>query len=434
MTITRQALTRLGRSIAFRVLVVVLALYALYHIVAAFSDRVVTDVIAEGEVRVTVSGEAVIFRDETVMSTAGNYLCSYPLQNGAKVNAASSLAELYSASGDAASLAERQVMLSLLDRQIAQAKAQPTNDTTAALPSLWQEVRDELIDTTRDVTDGAPMNRVSDGSFSLLLSLGRIGALTGETSGDTLASLGAARQSLLGGYAARIVSVPDVATDAKGGYFYHGTAVDGYEDVFRRERLENMQLSDFDDMMAQPRRDYGTGVTLIGKLARDHRWSIALGLSPDEADFFTVGKSYSVAFTEEYRTALRMTVDRLVGSRAEGRIVAVLSTDVLPADFSFTRFSRVEITVDTTYGYRVPETALTEQDGVEGVYILDGGRVCFRTLEVVYRGDGYVLAYAPTKAQREQEDDEKYHADRYIALRDIVITEGEDLYDGKYID
>lgn len=433
MTITRQALSRLGRSIAFRALVVLMALYALYHFVAAFSDRVVTDVIVEGEQRVTVGGEAVIFRDETVVSTAGNYLCSYPLPNGAKVNAASSLAELYSASGDAVSLAERQVMLSLLDRQIAQAKAQPTSDTTAALPSLWQEVRNTLIETTQNVTDGVPMSRVSDSSFSLLLSLGRIGALTGETSGDTLASLGAARQSLLGGYAQRIVSVPDVAADAKGGYFYHGTSVDGYEDVFRRERLDDMQLSDFDDMMAQPRRDYGTGVTLVGKLAGNHRWSIALELSPDEADLLTVGKPYDVTFTEEYQTVLRMTVDRLIGSRAEGRIVAVLSTDVLPADFSFTRFSRVEITVDTTYGYRVPETALVEQDGVTGVYILDGGRVCFRALEVVYDGNGYVLAYAPTKTQREQEDDEKYHADRYIALRDIVITEGEDLYDGKYI-
>ena len=62
-TVTRQALGRLGRSLAFRVLVAALLIYILYHCVSAFSDRVVTDVIVEGEQRTTVSGQATIFRD-----------------------------------------------------------------------------------------------------------------------------------------------------------------------------------------------------------------------------------------------------------------------------------------------------------------------------------------------------------------------------------
>ena len=91
-TQTKQLLGRLGRSLAFRALLIVLALYAVYHLVSAFSDRVVTDVIVEGQARDTVRGEAVVFRDETVLSTVGTYLCSYPMQNGAKVGASSTLA------------------------------------------------------------------------------------------------------------------------------------------------------------------------------------------------------------------------------------------------------------------------------------------------------------------------------------------------------
>lgn len=431
---TKQMLTRLGRSLAFRALLVVLALYAVYHLVAAFSDRVVTDVIVEGEASDTVCGEAIIFRDETVLSTVGTYLCSYPLANGAKVGVSSSLASLYPASGDAALVAERQIMLSLLDRQIARVMALPTGDSLASLPSLQKQTNDALIAVRQSIDDGAPMSRISDGAMDALLSLNRIGALTGQSTEDTLERLRAQRQDLLGGYAVRTMTVADVAADLTGGYFYHGSEVDGYEEIFRHEQTATMELADFDALVSHARREYGAGVTVVGKLAHSFRWSVAVELLPDVAERLKVGKHYAVVFTDEYDVTVDMELTRLIGSRAEGRMVAILTASVLPEHFSFTRFCNVEIVLDTVYGYRVPESALVELDGVTGVYILRDGRVSFRAVETAMAGDGYILAYAPTRAQREDEEDETYHADRYVALRDIVITKGEDLYDGKYID
>lgn len=439
MTVTRQALGRLGRSLAFRLFLVLLTLYTLYHCVAVFSDRVVTDVIVEGTERTTVCGEAVIVRDETVLTASGgNYLCSYPLPSGAKVNASTTLAQLYTASGDAATRAENQATLNALDRQIALIEAAPAADTLAMLATRQAEARDALLLTTRDVTDDAPMRLISDRSFSLLLSLGRIGALTGETGSlSTMAArLRSERQLLLmsAGYAARTLTVADAGGGKTGGYFYHGASVDGYEEALKRTALATAELADLDAMLACPRREYGAGVTVVGKLVDGYRWSILLPLEPDTAATLATGDSYDVCFTDEYGVTLRMTLDRLIGSRAEGRVVAVLSADETPSGFSYTRFSHVELTLSQTSGYHIPETALTEQDGVEGVYILDGGRVSFRAIEILLRGDGYALVYAPTKAQREDETDSTYHADRYVALHDVVIVEGDDLYDGKYID
>lgn len=435
----RQALNRLGRSLAFRLFLALVTLYTLYHCVAAFSDRLVTDTVIEGEERITVGGEAVIFRDETVLTVTGkNYLCSYPLANGAKVNAATVLAELFSTSGDAETIARNQSTLNALDRQIALIEATPSADSLSALTSLRAQARNTLLDTVCDITNGAPMSKISDGAFSLLLSLNRIGALTGEGgSTATLAdTLRADRRALLmsAGYTSRTMTAADVGTNSTGGYFYYSSNVDGYEEIFQHSLLSTMELSDFDALLVSPRRDYGTGVTVVGKLANSYHWSIALPLEPDAAASLEVGKSYAVTFTDEYDLTLTMTLDRLIGSRAEGRIIAVLGSDTTPSNFTYTRFSNVELTVKRTQGYRVPETALVESDGRDGVYILDGGRVCFRTVEILMRGDGYVLVYAPTKAQREDKNDETYHADHYIALRDTIITEGNRLYDGKYID
>ncbi len=439
-TVTRQALGRLGRSLAFRALIALLLLYVIYHCVAAFSDRVVTDVIVEGEQRVTVSGEAVVFRDETVYCVqGGSYLCSYPLESGAKVNAASTLAQLYTTAGDAETVRSNQALLSALDRQIAIAERAPSTDMLSSLSAIQGQAKQSILTNAQNASDGAPMSVIADESFSLLLSLNRIGALTGgaDQGSERLAALlRTERQRLLlsAGYAARTVTVADIGANITGGYFYYGDCVDGYENVFRRSDLKELTLASYDALMSAPRTEYGSGTTAVGKLVASYAWSIVVPIDPVVADGMEIGESYSVKFVDEYDLTLTMTLDRIIGSAMAGRTLAVLSSDVAPQGFDYTRFSTVEITLDTVYGYRVPETALREQNGETGVYILDGGRVCWRTLEIVAEGEGYVLAYAPTKDERQSEQDSTYHADRYIALRDVVITEGDDLYDGKYID
>jgi hypothetical protein len=105
----------------------------------------------------------------------------------------------------------------------------------------------------------------------------------------------------------------------------------------------------------------------------------------------------------------------------------------MPDGFSYPRYAQVELILEEIHGYRVPETALVEADGRTGVYILERGQVCLRDVRILSRGEGYVLVYAPTQAERESTEDDTYHYDRYLALSDVVITDGDDLYDGKYI-
>ena len=160
---------------------------------------------------------------------------------------------------------------------------------------------------------------------------------------------------------------------------------------------------------------------------------IVLPVSPDVAEDVEVGREYTVTFTNQQQTTLSMTLERVIPPTDGTQALLVLSCDVMPENFTYPRQSQVELTLEEIEGYRIPETALVEEDGKVGVYILDGGRVCLREVWVLRRGEGYVLVYAPTKAQREDGEDDTYHYDRYIALSDVVITSGDDLYDGKYI-
>ena len=92
----------------------------------------------------------------------------------------------------------------------------------------------------------------------------------------------------------------------------------------------------------------------------------------------------------------------------------------MPAWLSHDRVQPVEIVTGSSYGYYIPESALTWVDGVEGVYIFRDSTVYFRRIDVTYRGDGYCIA-APREGQGEG----------YLELYDLLITAGKNLYDGK---
>ena len=63
---------------------------------------------------------------------------------------------------------------------------------------------------------------------------------------------------------------------------------------------------------------------------------------------------------------------------------------------------------------------------VQGVYVLYGSEVQFKEISIVYAGNDYVLCdSSPT--------DGTLFSGETISLYDQIITEGDDLYDGKVI-
>jgi putative membrane fusion protein len=246
-----------------------------------------------------------------------------------------------------------------------------------------------------------------------------------------IATLKAERQVLLSSAHGQTVTLQNISSASTGGYFFYADTVDGYEDILSRAALADMTAEKWAQLRSQSPRTFGNGVTVVGKLADSFRWSIVLPVSVDVAERLEEGNAYPVIFSHQQGLTLPMTLERIIP--AENQALLVLTAEVMPEGFSYPRFSQVELIIEETQGYRVPETALVEADGRTGVYILERGRITWRDIRILSRGEGYVLVYAPTQAEREDGEDDTYHYDNYLALRDVVITEGDDLYDGKYI-
>ena len=100
----------------------------------------------------------------------------------------------------------------------------------------------------------------------------------------------------------------------------------------------------------------------------------------------------------------------------------------------------VKINMDSTTGYRIPSDALVENGGEKGVYILVGTVVEFRRVTVIGEGNGYYIVntYERDRAEIEADTEMDGSTDKerlpYLYVNDLIITSGNDLYDGKRLD
>ncbi len=439
----REAWQRLAGGLLFRIFILLLILYTVYHCIIALTPRMTTAVVTEAEEALVTEGMATIFRDETVIRTAGQgLLLSYPLENGAKVGATSEVINVYTTALDDGTLEELQTRLGVLDSLIvASARAERQYDYStsamgsASLAAIHDDVLAHILYLSRGFAAGTSFSALTAARAELLISLDAYAAITGADTTDIrpTEALYAQKSALLSTVmrGVRTMTLADLLYTDPGeqglptfsGYFYHADAVDGYETVFTRNALATMNITEYDAMLAMPPAADTVGATVLGKVVQSYTWSIALPMAYELADAVKLGESYSVVFPGEDGATLTMTTERIIRSVGDGRAVVVLSCDTMPQNFRFTRHQTVQLVLQSVQGYRIPDTALQTVDGRECVYVLDDGSVRLREVEVLLRGEGYVIVARPG-------EDFENGLSRY----DVVITSGKDLYDGKYID
>ena len=140
---------------------------------------------------------------------------------------------------------------------------------------------------------------------------------------------------------------------------------------------------------------------------------------------------YEASFLSNNGERVILTFERVAYSDASGNSgFAVFSCKQMPKGFEFLRAQNVQIELDSTTGYRVPEESVYGDGQASFVYILNGNMVEKRGVTIIGRGDGYYIVntyeadYAETGGKSELP---------YLAVNELIITSGRDLYDGKLL-
>lgn len=394
-------------------------IYLGYHFINSFSTEIETELAVLVTENDTVSLDAYILRNESVIyssSAVSEDNVGYLFSDGTKVKVGSTVANIYSGSHEGANES-----IVALDHQIdLLTQSQAGDDVSLSDAAVIDSQIGTDYFTIRQSTEQDSYSNLQNRRDELLTLLNKRKIITGEVTNydSVIDTLTKERETLAAGYD----SITESITTPSTGFFY--TEVDGYEQIFTTDKVDDLTFESFDAMVSSSPRSYSDRA--IGKVATDFEWYIISEATRESLRYFNEGWNYRVLFPYNNDAEVIMQLDSIIEQTGTDRILLVLRASTIPEDFSFRRMQPVEIIRSSYTGYRVPISAARLVDGVQGVYILVGNIVEFRQIEVLLELDGYYIV-----AEQDVRDDPDYS--KKLGLYDAIITGGKDLYVGKMI-
>ena len=409
----------------FAVVLALLALlaYLFSHALGMTEGSLHTMAVRRISDRRITSADAYLFREERVLFAGENGLVDTLEKNGAKVRKNTTVAMFYPSDSDSEMLRARQSAIDEINRYISILKeSELPAGTPVSAANGFRDEAETCYQTIRNAIDRGSFDELSSLEDSFLIGLNRYMVLSGkETSLSSILDELYAEKARLTGESGR--EIRDEGADGVGGIsgtFYDRNYVDGYENLFTAEELATLTPARFSELRASAAPEAQPGT--VGKMVYGYSWHLVMNLPNSIAQTLREGGTYSFGFPEnDGRTLSLLLVSAVTG---ETESMLVFRSDSTPAGFDYHRVQRVEITVDETDGFYIPEAALQlrsvngeEQDGV---FVFENSIVRFRRIDVLYRGDGYCIVALPTESEITE-----------LSEGDILITSGKNLYDGK---
>ena len=390
--------------------------YSVFQLSLASDKKIETENTFYSVVEDIINTECYIFRNESLIIQSVDGARCYSAENGDKVFKGQELCVTYQDYSDA----DVQTRINEINTQLSVLE-QSNGSYFADLGRINENISDYMMEILCDVAVG-DIRSAKRQQSSLLIQMNRRQATVeenGDCFTDKIYALKQEKLNLEGGLQGAKVYTNSPAA----GYFY--TEVDGYENVFSATALEDLSLSDFEKLISSNPKP-AINSNAIGKIAKSSKWYIAFVCPRRDAAGFKKGQNYTINFPYS-ETQLDMTLERSSGSGDGEKMMLVFSSHTLPRGFNFTRKQEISVVKSTAQGLKVRTTALRNEKGVTGVYVLQSNRVVFKSCEVLRESGGFYLVALPDPNRHTVRSGTK------LSLHDTVILSGKNLYVGKVL-
>lgn len=397
------------------ILVVLIFLVALYIAVSCFSVLNVslqTQTALKSTVYKTLSASALVIRQETALESTGGVVVP-SVSDGSKVAKGGEVAKTFSSADNAAAYSEYLEIESELE--------------------YYAALENKAVGQVSDITsiDAGIVSEL--GSYIQALS-GSYDADTVRSCADSLNDKLTTRQLLIGedvDFSAAVKELTDalnaIDTEAckPAGYITTDTSgifssyTDSLEDAFDYDSVLSMDADTLKGYIETAENASADSADTFGKLITDFEWYLCAVVATDDVKELENGDSVDITLASSDEV-LSCTIESGAGDTALGQqeTVLVLSCGTMNSDLAQLRLSDIEIRVQEYTGIRVPSDAVHVQDGEKGVYVLLSSVVTWRSAEIKYTGDGYVILSYDNETEGG------------IKLYDEIIISGKDLSDG----
>lgn len=390
--------------------IAVLAAVLFYFAVQLYnylSDPVSTTLVTEGQAEDTIALNGWLLRDEEVLPAQSGTL-SRERQEGDRVGVGQVLATVYADDGALQTVSQ----IETLELQLQQLQFALTSylDPDAAL-KLDTSITGDILTLRQTLTGGDYTAADSDIAQLKAAVLKRDHPYTSQEEIETEIK---AVEGQISSLKASLSGAATVTAKAAGTY---SAVCDGYETVLTTAFLEDVTPGKLARL--QPA---GTESS-IGKLIYGDTWYYVVSLPEEQAAQLKALGTVTLRFAKGFDQNLRMQVAN-VSAAENGQAAVTLSCRKYLAQTTLLRHQAADVILRTYEGLRVPSNALrVSEEGVTGVYCLDGVTAAFRPVTVLYQGQGYALVRPADGA-----------ADtRTLRAGDEVIASAGALHDGKVI-
>ncbi len=209
----------------------------------------------------------------------------------------------------------------------------------------------------------------------------------------------------------------------------YSAVVDGYETVLTPETLADLTPGQLNRL--KPDESVSSQV---GKVILGDEWYYVASMTTEELELLQEAAGLTLRFAKSVERELEVEI-HAVGQPENGRVVVTFRGDDYLPELTLLRSQSAEVVCTTYSGIRVPKEALRaaqtlqNEDGTYttndklGLYCIVGTEACFKPVEVLYNGDGFILV-TPVETAGET---------RRLRPGDTVIISAGDLFDGKII-
>ena len=389
-----------------------------YHMVDT-NYKTETAIYAQADQALSFRG--VYIRDESVLTYDGDGAIRYAVADGGKIGKDEMVAEVYANE----SAIETKQQIASIQSELETLK-RISNDGTleqaqpAELAAKIKE-RYKQIAYQRDCGDLDALKASKD---EFLVAMSTYQLVTSKGASDFSERIAALSQQLA--TLQKTEQMPSgTVTTPEAGYFV--SYADGYETQLTVDGIPSLTV---DTLRAVTDNRTTDSTNTIGKIVSGYGWYLA-GVIDNSNLQYQVGDAVTIQLMSNSITA-SATVSQLLPGSNDQETIIVVYCDEMSSDFVRHRAEQVSLIKGEYEGIKVPrsairfrdieETVTDEKTGEEttqvtnyrGVYVMDGEKIIFKKLDVVYEGDDYVLS--------------SLHADDdYLILYDSIIVEGIDV-------
>ena len=387
----------------------VLVLFLAYQIYAALYRPIETQSAVYGEMVEGVNINAVIIRDESLVSFNSSGVLHFNVESGKRIEKNGVIAHVYS--GEEQSIAASQIKT--LNEKIASIEElESYNAVTAADLDLLNARVKEGLNNLKLACAYGNFEQAGENSEDLMMILNRRQMVTDATTDFSvqLQSLKAEREKLQ----AALLSPQGEISAHVSGYFID--TADGYEEILTPADIEKLIPETLDGL-----KPVDVKKEVVGKLVSDYKWYIAATVSVNDSLAYKTGDTLTIHTNLKANPEISVKVERVNISSVSDRAVIVFSCQEMSSELASLRSGAMTVVNGVYKGLKLPRRALRIVDSKTGVYVLSGMELKFTPVEILYRDEETMICRLSNDSASG------------LRLYDEVVVKGKNLYDGKII-